>query len=412
MWWSIGWVERDAMNGNHGISAAGPYPAMRELLRQGVVEAQADVSLVALVNPAREGNDRALSIIAVFPPIEQRARLITRWIRSAVCQAVDVAQTAVIAGRVAHPGDGRPRTGLLIVAPMYTTNGAVLGAVAALRATPVVDWNMVHSVEQCARAITNILVRSDEPDNQSEPRTSGAPLTPSSGSTPRLDFIMHELRMPLSAAAYALEALSRRHGLEWAYEDEHLLYVAQSGVLEAEQIVHSASQWPAIGEGMTIPAFESVSLKGTLRRALTLLPAASSRILQELDPDVPLILGNENWMIHVLVNLLENALKYSIPGSAIMVKAQQVDDAFVRISVHSSGKGLPFDDTHQFTPGGRNLSTSDVTRNKGLGLSIARYFVTSMGGELWMEGDGSTVGSITVVLPIATAERPVVTGHT
>ncbi|HEU5347737.1 MAG TPA: HAMP domain-containing sensor histidine kinase [Ktedonobacterales bacterium] len=398
------------MNHDHGISAAIPHPAMRELLRQCVAQTQADVSLVALTYPARAGNHRALSIISVFPPVEQRTRLITRWVRNAVSQAVDAAQTTVIAGRVAYPSGSRSRIGQLIVAPMYTTHGVAWGAVAALRATPVADWKTVHSVEQCARVITDILAKSDNPDDQLEPHDSATSLFASSQATARLDFLMHELRVPLSAAIYALEALQQRHGADWAYDDEHLLYVAQSGVIEAQRIVHSASQWPAIGEGTAMPAFEPVSVNEALRRALTLLPSANSRILLKLDPDLPLILGNQSWMIHVLVNLLENALKYSTPSSAVTVSAYQSDEDFVLVSVRSSGKGLPLDDARRFSSGERKLSSGDAT-SKGLGLSIARYFVTSMGGEIWTEGDGSNVSSATVVLPVATAERPLVNGR-
>jgi signal transduction histidine kinase len=96
----------------------------------------------------------------------------------------------------------------------------------------------------------------------------------------------------------------------------------------------------------------------------------------------------------VLVNLIDNAVKYSTDSSAIEVSLRTVDDR-VRFSVRDDGLGIPlveqqriFDKFHRLDP--------DMTRGvggTGLGLYICKQLVDQMNGRIWVasqEGEGST----------------------
>lgn len=391
------------MIGRVGTGTAPAYPAMRELLRQTVAEAQADVAFVALLDVQEEGKRAALEIPAVFPPAERSTRLITRWVSKGVRKAIEAGSTEVMVGRISSSGDRRRSTKILVVAPMYTSNGTAWGAVAMIRDSSVIDWETINALQQCAHTVTTILTQSDEPYAYSGAAVTWPPLTRQRvQSGPRDDFLLHELRVPLSAATYALEALAQRHGSNWEYDDEHLLHTAQSGVDEAQRIVRSVSQWPALGNGVTSPHLEAVAVDEMLERALTLLPAARRKVIQKLDTDLPRVYGNESWITQVLVNLLENAVKYSNAHSNIEVTACQSDNDFVLVSVRSWGKVLPFNRGYHTRAGEPGRSSDDPT-SKGLGLNIARYFVTSLGGELWIEGEGTEEIVVTVALPVVSA---------
>lgn len=381
------------------------YPAMRELLRQCVAEAQADVAFVALLDIQGEGKRAALKIPAVFPLAERSTRLITRWVNKGVSQAIEAGRTKVMVGRNSSSGDRRRSTKILVVTPMYTTNGKAWGAVAMIRGSSTIDWETINAVQQCAHTITTVLTQSDESYAHSGYALTWPPLTrPRVQSGPRDDFLLHELRVPLSAATYALAALSQSHGPNWEHDDERMLHTAQSGVDEAQRIVRSVSQWPALGNGVTTPHLEAVAVDEMLARALTLLPAARYKVVQKLDPNLPPICGDETWVTQVLVNLLENALKYSNTRRNIEVVAYQTDNEFVLVSVRSWSKTRPFDQGDHTRAGKRGRSSDDPT-SKGLGLNIARYFVTSLGGELWIEGEGTEEIVVTLALPIVSGRR-------
>jgi Histidine kinase-, DNA gyrase B-, and HSP90-like ATPase len=395
-----------------GAGRLATYPAMRELLRQGVAEAEADVAFVALPDTQEQGKRATLEIPAVFPLAERSAQLITRWVRKGVCRAIEAGRTKLMVGRISSGGDRRRSTKMLAVAPMYTSSGSAWGAVAMVRGSSVVDWEMLQAVQQCARTITTILTQSDYPYSYStcantQPQVS----RPRVQSGPRNDFLLHELRVPLSAATYALDALAQHHGSNWDYDATHQLHTAQSGIAEAQRIIRSVSQWPALGNSMTAPHLEAVAVDEALARALTLLPAAHDKIMKHLDPHLPAIWGDESWITQVLVNLLENALKYSNAHRNIEVAAYQSDDDFVLVSVRSWSKVLPVNRGYYTREGEQGKPTDDPT-SKGLGLNIARYFITSLGGELWIEGDGTEEFVVTLALPIVAshAGQPLCTG--
>jgi two-component system sensor histidine kinase ChiS len=76
----------------------------------------------------------------------------------------------------------------------------------------------------------------------------------------------------------------------------------------------------------------------------------------------------------------------------------------VPISVIDTGGGVPPDRQHEiFGPYVRGARSDDLT-SQGLGLSIARYFVTAMGGDMWVESDGHSGTTLSFTLPIASGD--------
>ncbi len=105
--------------------------------------------------------------------------------------------------------------------------------------------------------------------------------------------------------------------------------------------------------------------------------------------DAPLI-------VQVLLNLLENALKYTPEGSEIVLSVRDAGD-FVQVRVADDGPGISDENKQHvfdlfFTSAGMR---SDARRGLGLGLSLCRAIVTAHGGEIRVE-DNVPHGSIFV----------------
>jgi hypothetical protein len=379
--------------------AALAYPAMRELLRQCIAEAQADVAFVALLDADADSNGAALVVPAMFPPSERTPSTVTRWVKAGVLQAIKAGRTEAMVARTTSSGNRRARSKMLVVAPMYSCGGAAWGAVVVIRASAVIEWDIINPIQQCAHAITTVLTESDDPCFR---RGAAAPRPPLARqrvqSRPREDFLLHELRVPLSAAAYALEALVQHHGPNWTCDDEDLLHTAQSGVEEAQKIARSVSQWPALGRGVSKPPVGAIALDEMLERALALLPGARRVVVQHMDPDLPLVYGNESWITQVLLNLLENAMKYSDAQRHIDVTSYQSDGDVIVVRVHSWGSICHLQRGYSAARSGEHDGSTDDPTSKGLGLNIARYFVTSLGGNLRIEDNGTGDFTVTVSL--------------
>jgi len=114
-------------------------------------------------------------------------------------------------------------------------------------------------------------------------------------------------------------------------------------------------------------------------------------------------------MDQVLTNLLENAVRFSTPGTEISLTALRWENR-LEVKVSDHGPGIPaadrsrvFDEFYRKDVGNRRGGT-------GLGLAIARAIVTAHGGSMWTEetpGGGTTVG---FRLPLTRAEEGAVTG--
>jgi two-component system, OmpR family, sensor kinase len=138
-----------------------------------------------------------------------------------------------------------------------------------------------------------------------------------------------------------------------------------------------------------------------------------SRFQQQLDERHTLVLVpnpllapvavDSDRLEQVVVNLLENAAKYSPNGGEIRLDfASDVDG--VRLSVHDHGIGLPAEELETiFDPFGRaaNAAATDLP-GLGLGLYISRNIIERHGGRIWAESPGEGLGStFSLWLPVA-----------
>ncbi len=123
----------------------------------------------------------------------------------------------------------------------------------------------------------------------------------------------------------------------------------------------------------------------------------------EIDPDTPLAWADPDRIEQVLVNLLDNAIKFSRPGGEVTVKVTAGPDQSALVQVRDQGIGIPAAELPRI---GQRFYRTDKARSRteggsGLGLAIAQALVSAHGGRLWLEsqeGQG-TVVSFTLPAP-------------
>ena len=110
--------------------------------------------------------------------------------------------------------------------------------------------------------------------------------------------------------------------------------------------------------------------------------------------------------LRALVNLVENAAKYSPTGSPITIRARRSDDRLL-ISVLDRGPGVPTEERERiFEPFYRPAGTPPDVRGTGLGLSIARGLAVAQGGAVEFEARAGGGSVFTLVLPGAESQVP------
>ena len=119
------------------------------------------------------------------------------------------------------------------------------------------------------------------------------------------------------------------------------------------------------------------------------------------DSDLPFLAGDEVSLEHVLFNLLDNAAKYTAPGSLIELRAMRRSGSVV-IEVLDEGEGIRPEDLERiFDKFYRARRDGPQRSGIGLGLAICRGYVEAMGGHITAGNRTDRSGAVfTITLPI------------
>src|SRR5262249_15014202 len=110
----------------------------------------------------------------------------------------------------------------------------------------------------------------------------------------------------------------------------------------------------------------------------------SRPVTTQLPADLPLVPLDSVLIEQVLINLLDNAVKYTAPGSPIALAACATEDA-VTIEVADRGPGLPPGEEHRIFDKFYRVPRTAIPSGTGLGLTICRGMVVAHGGRMWAE---------------------------
>jgi two-component system sensor histidine kinase BarA len=119
-------------------------------------------------------------------------------------------------------------------------------------------------------------------------------------------------------------------------------------------------------------------------------------------PQVPMVMGDPDKLNRVLINLIHNAIKFTLPGGEIRVEAQTHGDGHVELSVTDSGKGIPPHELDKvFDKFYWSESAPVEARGAGLGLAIAKNLVELHGGTIRVESTLGQGSRFSFTIPIA-----------
>jgi len=221
--------------------------------------------------------------------------------------------------------------------------------------------------------------------------------------------VSHELRTPLASILGAATILSnaptlagneRLHALTLLVRDEaERLDIDIQNLLDATTIssqqVRPKLQW--------IEPVDIVNAAVEHRRRRL----AGHPLTLDLDCNLPIVRADPTQVEQALVQILDNAAKYSSDGAPIRVAARPNGQSVV-LSVHDCSAGLTSEEKHQvgcrFFRGPRHTAT---TSGSGLGLWIANAFITANGGRVEVESDGADRGTtVSIHLPLPGEAAP------
>lgn len=125
----------------------------------------------------------------------------------------------------------------------------------------------------------------------------------------------------------------------------------------------------------------------------------------DVQPDLPPFVGDADRMLQVLVNLINNAVKFTDRG-AVTVRAMLNSERLLQIEVHDTGIGFPPEDAEaifdKFQQAKHGDTLQDRPKGTGLGLAICREIVNRHGGKVWAQSQPDRGSVFTLTVPPAT----------
>ena len=216
--------------------------------------------------------------------------------------------------------------------------------------------------------------------------------------TALLAAVSHDLRTPLASAKAAVTSL-RSPDVNWAAEDhDELLATADESLDRLTHLVDNLLDMSRLQAGALSLFPRPVGLDEIVSRALDNLDPAARGITVDIPESLPAINVDPAILERVIVNLTENALRYSPAGKPPLLTASALGDR-VELRVVDRGPGIPEKDRDRMFVPFQRLGDTDNTTGVGLGLALSRGLTEAMGGTLTAEDTPGGGLTMTITVP-------------
>lgn len=213
--------------------------------------------------------------------------------------------------------------------------------------------------------------------------------------------LAHDLRSPLTAASIAVETIELTHNQEDSQKVQRM----------REQLFKQArKQFKVMNRMISDLLQTSKSVNSKLKiepHPLTLKPLCqeiigqfarqfqdkSQQLKEDIPQDLPVVYADEELIRQLLVNLLENAIKYTPQGGEISLSILHRTSQKIQVSISDTGPGIPPEKQEQVFEGHFRLKRDREKDGYGLGLALCRKIVLAHYGQIWVDNSPSGIGS-------------------
>jgi signal transduction histidine kinase len=217
------------------------------------------------------------------------------------------------------------------------------------------------------------------------------------------DAIAHDLRSPLTRLRARLEAASLDVEAGRGDPEQSLAQALEDtdGVLKTFGAVLSIARLQAAGQAPDQALFDPAQLAADIAELYE--PLCEDKGIDfkaELTPDLS-ARGNREFLAQALANILDNAVKYTPSGGAIMLRVRRRSSGEVEYSVTDTGPGVPDEDRARVVERFVRLENSRNEPGAGLGLSLVSAVAEAHGGRLELDEGPGKVGEMGPGLRVA-----------
>jgi two-component system sensor histidine kinase/response regulator len=215
--------------------------------------------------------------------------------------------------------------------------------------------------------------------------------------------VSHELKSPLGAIQQNLYALDQELGDNLTNTQKARLERMKVRIDDLIKLITSWLRVLSVDIGKIRDSFEPLQISSLILKAVeSVEPHAvrkDIRIITAIDEKLCSIEGDEISFVEALVNVIDNAVKYSYVGSEVYIDAKE-RGGNIEISVADTGVGISKEELPQiFSDFYRGNSGQSIEGSHGIGLTISRRIIETHDGTLSVESEAGKSTTFTISIP-------------
>jgi two-component system sensor histidine kinase GlrK len=220
-----------------------------------------------------------------------------------------------------------------------------------------------------------------------------------------LSHVSHDLRTPLTSIREGTNLLLEGVGGNVSDKQKRLLTIIGEESNRLIRSVNSLLDLSKIEAGMMPQDFEIMSIAPLVNQVIfetePLVEGKNIQITGKISGTLPEVNINRERILHVLRNLLGNAIKFTPEGGKIWVSADSADNE-VTVSIADTGPGIPEKKLFSIFDKFQQVSIKDQKKREGtgLGLCIAKNIINAHGGKIWAKSKKGQGSTFTFTLPV------------
>ena len=244
-----------------------------------------------------------------------------------------------------------------------------------------------------------------------------------------ISIVSHELRTPLTSIKYFAEVMLERVGTIEPARQQKYLRVINEETDRLTRLINDLLDLQKISAGKFKWKLEEIRLDQVVRNTVQTFSGAGAarnvQLVSQVDPGLPVVLGDNDKIVQLVANLLSNAIKFTRAGSKVVVTAERGEDpafitdhrfrAYVKVSTTDEGIGIAPENLEKIFEKFQQVE-DHFTRSQGgtgLGLSICKEIVLHHGGKIWAESKVDVGSTFSFTIPYEEkppGERPAAGG--
>jgi signal transduction histidine kinase len=218
--------------------------------------------------------------------------------------------------------------------------------------------------------------------------------------------IYHDLRSPLANVVSGLDVLQMMLPADEDPTIRSVLDIAMRSTERVQRLANSLLETSRMEAGQKIGNPEPSAVIDLIQAALdAVAPSAQAKEIKleaAVVKGLPKVMADPEMIRRVLINLIENALKYSSESQKIVVAAKR-NGEMIELSVQDQGRGIPKSEQERiFEKFARvQMGATGNTKGLGLGLAYCKLAVEGHGGKIWVESELGKGSRFIFTLPAA-----------